>query len=121
MYPSEIRRLKGLDIKHEFALIRCRCRNFTIVSRGERTKLCPYCGRRFWLSEVKPYGSRELPRMIFESDSLEFLQNLKGGMGNYYHPTLSRSSVIPRQRFIAGNLSAGARRGVAGDGGTEGY
>lgn len=75
--PSELRRRRGIQFIHRFALIRCECRNHIVVTRGQTRRLCPYCGRKFWLHDL---------HVVFQSDDLGLLRNLMAGSGNYYHP-----------------------------------
>ena len=75
--PSEIWRQLGIWLEREYGLIRCKCKNHLIVRRGQQTRLCPRCGRRFWLRGH---------HVVFQSNDLKILQALRGGMGNYYRP-----------------------------------
>ena len=86
--PSELKRRLGLCLKHRFALIRCKCKNHLIVKCGQQTRLCPRCGRRFWL-----YGHH----VIHQSDDLELIRKLRTGKGNYYRP----NGFIPADRLHA--------------------
>lgn len=102
---SEIRRKLGIRLRRKFALIRCRkrrCRSFLIVKNGQLTKLCVYCGHRFWLAGIM---------VRFQSDSLDLLRKLMTGTGNYYHPF----GFISADRLL--RTKAGAFVGQSTDGG----
>ena len=93
--PSELKRRLGLCLKHRFALIRCKCRNYLIVAQGQKRRLCPYCGRRFWLCGH---------HVVIQSDDPKLLQNLKAGTGNYYHP----DGFITADRLLRSPCALGA-------------
>lgn len=89
-YPSEIRRMAGIRLGRRYGLVRCpRCRAISMIRKGQATKLCVYCGCRFWL-----HGRR----VIFQSDDLEMLRRMRGGnfQGGYYRPQFVRSHHLVR-------------------------
>ncbi len=90
--PSESRRARGLRLKRRFALIRCKCKNHLIVKRGQQTRLCPRCGRRFWL-----HGHH----VVFQSNDFGLLIKLREGKGNYYRP----DGFVPADELLAHKLA----------------
>ena len=63
--PSVRARLRGLRINREFALIQCPgCNFFSIARAGQKTKLCPRCGRRFWLAKSRPIAVSDDYRIL---------------------------------------------------------
>ena len=86
--PSEFRRQFGIDLNRKFALIRCKCKNHLIVRRGQQTRLCPRCGRRFWLRGC---------HVVHQSNDLKLLSNLRWGQGNYYRP----NGFVPADKLLA--------------------
>lgn len=86
--PSELRRQRGIELNRKFALIRCKCKNHLIVKRGQQTRLCPRCDRRFWLRGY---------HVVLHSNDLKLLSKLRWGKGNYYRP----DGFIPADKLHA--------------------
>ncbi|GAI41860.1 unnamed protein product [marine sediment metagenome] len=86
--PSELMRQGGIRTRRKFALIRCKCKNHLIVKRAQQTRLCPRCGRRFWLRGY---------HVVLESNDLKLLSNLRWGKGNYYRP----NGLVPADKLLA--------------------
>lgn len=102
LHRSEIHRKLGIRLRYKFALIRCsKCRSFLIVKDRQLTKLCVYCGHRFWLAGI---------RIRFQSDSLDLLRKLMTGTGNYYHPF----GFISADRLLKTRAGAFEHQGTSG-------
>ena len=84
--PSELKRRLGIQLKRRYGLIRCRCKNHLVVLRGQQTRRCPRCGKRFWLNGH---------HIVFQSNDLELIRKLRTGKGNYYFP----SGFIPADKL----------------------
>jgi hypothetical protein len=62
--PSELRRRGGLRLDRKFGLVRCGCSYFLIARSGQQTALCPRCGRRLWLAELRVLMAHDSERVL---------------------------------------------------------
>ncbi|MEM2832714.1 MAG: hypothetical protein QXT16_08725 [Candidatus Caldarchaeum sp.] len=65
MRPSWIKRQRGLPALHRYGLFACRyCKRLLIGRKGQKTKICIYCGKKQWLYDKRVFFGHENCRMV---------------------------------------------------------
>ena len=66
--PQSVRdRARGFESRRGFGLVSCPtpgCIYFLIVKRGQKTALCPRCGKLFWLHNIVPLATTDYVKKL---------------------------------------------------------